>query len=184
MDINHINDLLRKLKSVKKVREELGISEKRFQREVKDLGYRYNQKLKQYEPDIADDKSMTKVSKEYKITPEYIQQDIILNDDKGMTIDIQNDIKANIINLANDYDKIQQVIKWFDNRVDDKGMTEVIEVINQGIKINLPQSENIRTTIRINKEIWDKFEGFSKKNKEFNKQDLMAQALKEYMEKY
>jgi len=63
-------------------------------------------------------------------------------------------------------------------------MTEVIEVINQGIKIDLPQSESTRTTIRINKEIWNRFEEFSKKNKEFNKQDLMAQALKEYMEKY
>ena len=124
---------------------------------------------------------MTKVIEK---TQNNLKQDIIISDDKGMTIDIQQDIKANIINLANDYDKIQQVIKWFDNRVNDKSMTEVIEVINQGIKIDLPQSESTRTTIRINKEIWNKFEEFSKKNKEFNKQDLMAQALKEYMEKY
>lgn len=184
MDINHINDLLRELKSVKKVREELGIGEKRFQREVKDLGYRYNQKLKQYEPDINNDNSMTNVYKAYRTTPEHIQDDIVLSDDKGMTINIQQDIKTNIINLANNYDKIQEVIKWFDNRNDDNSMTQVIEVINQGIKINLPQSENIRTTIRINKEIWDRFDEFSNKNKEFNKQDLMAQALKEYIEKY
>lgn len=63
-------------------------------------------------------------------------------------------------------------------------MTDVIEVIDEGIKINLPQSETIRTTIRINKSIWDNFDEFSKKNKEFNKQDLMAQALKEYMSKF
>lgn len=146
---------------------------------LKKRGYSFDNKLNRYTP--IDDINMTNVIREPKKAR---QQGIILNDDKGMTIDIQQDIKNNIINLANDYDKIQQVIKWFDNRVDDKGMTEVIEVINQGIKINLPQSENIRTTIRINKEIWDRFEEFSKKNKEFNKQDLMAQALKEYMEKY
>lgn len=146
---------------------------------LKKRGYSFNNKLNIYTP--IDDISMTNVIGEPKKAR---QQGIILNDDKGMTIDIQQDIKNNIINLANDYDKIQQVIKWFDSRVNDKGMTEVIEVINQGIKINLPQSENIRTTIRINKEIWDRFEAFSKKNKEFNKQDLMAQALKEYMEKY
>ena len=54
-------------------------------------------------------------------------------DDKGMTIDIQQDLKANIISLANDYDKIQEVLKWFNNKGDDKGMTEVIEVVSQGI---------------------------------------------------
>lgn len=142
-------------------------------------GYSFNKTLNKYIP--IDDTSMTNVFREPNKAK---QQDIILNDDKGMTIDIQQDLKANIINLANDYDKIQEVLKWFENKDDDKGMTEVIEVVTKGIKINLPKSETIRTTIRINKDIWDKFDEFSKKNNEFNKQDLMAQALKEYMEKY
>lgn len=181
MDINYINKLLSEGYKVEEVRKKLEVGEKRFQREIKELKYKYNQKTKQYEPNIADDECMTQVAQD---TVSNLKQDIELNDDKGMTIDIQHDIKSNIINLANDYYKIQQVIKWFDSRVDDKGMTEVIEVINQGIKIDLPQSQSTRTTIRINKEIWDKFDEFSNKNKEFNKQDLMAQALKEYMEKY
>lgn len=184
MDINYINNLLRRLKSVKKVREELGISEKRFQKEIKDLGYKYNQKLKQYEPNIDDDKYITKVTEKNKTHPENIMDNIVLSDDKGMTINIQQDLTSNIINLANDYNKIQEVLKWFNNKDDDKGVTEVIEIVNKGIKINLPKSENIRTTIRINKEIWNRFDEFSKENREFNKQDLIAQALKEYMEKY
>lgn len=181
MNINYINKLLSEGYKVEDVRKKLEIGEKKFQREIKELKYKYNKKTKQYEPNTIDDKDMTQVIEE---TQSNLKQDIIISDDKGMTIDVQQDIKANIINLANDYDKIQQVIKWFDSRVDDKGMTEVIEVINQGIKIDLPQSESTRTTIRINKEIWDRFDEFSNKNKEFNKQDLMAQALKEYMEKY
>ena len=81
-------------------------------------------------------------------------------------------------------DKIQEVIKWFNNKDNDKGMTNVIEVISEGIKINLPKSENIRTTIRINKSTWDRFDKFAQDNKEFNKQDLIAQALEEYMNKF
>lgn len=181
MDINYINDLLGKGKTVKEVRKILNKGEKKFQKEIKELGYKYNQKLKQYEYITNDDNSMTNVS---EISTDSIQQDIILVDDKGMTVNIQQDLKSNIINLANKYDKIQEVLNWFETRNDDKSMTEVIEVINQGIKINLPQSETIRTTIRINKNIWDNFDEFSKKNKEFNKQDLMAQALKEYMSKF
>ena len=181
MNINYINKLLSEGYKVEDIRKKLEIGEKKFQKEIKELKYKYNQKTKQYELNTTDDKDMTQVIEE---TQSNLKQDIIISDDKGMTIDIQQDIKANIINLANDYDKIQQVIKWFDNRDDDKSMTEVIEVINQGIKIDLPQSESTRTTIRINKEIWDRFDEFSNKNKEFNKQDLMAQALKEYIEKY
>jgi hypothetical protein len=105
-------------------------------------------------------------------------------DDKGMTIDIQQDLKSNIINLANDYDKIQDIIKWFNNKNDDNSMTEVIEVVSEGIKINLPKADAIRTTIRINKSTWDRFDEFTKDNKEFNKQDLMAQALEDYMNKF
>ena len=109
---------------------------------------------------------------------------IINKDDKGMTISIQKDLKNNIINLANDYDKIQEVLKWFENKANDKGMTEVIEVINEGIKINLPEAETIRTTIRINESTWNRFKKFAEEHKEFNQQDLMAQALEEYMNKY
>lgn len=146
---------------------------------LKKRGYSFDNTLNKYAS--IDDTSMTNVIREPKKSK---QQGIILNDDKGMTIDIQHDLKSNIINLASDYDKIQEIIKWFDNKDDDEGMTEVIEVVDKGIKINLPQSETIRTTIRINKNIWDNFDEFSKKNKEFNKQDLMAQALKEYMSKF
>lgn len=109
---------------------------------------------------------------------------IINKDDKGMTISIQKDLKNNIINLANDYDKIQEVLKWFENKANDNGMTEVIEVINEGIKINLPEAETIRTTIRINESTWNRFKKFAEEHKEFNQQDLMAQALEEYMNKY
>ena len=139
-------------------------------------GYTIDKSLDKYIIN-KDDKSMINViDNNYK--------DVELVDDKGMTISIQQDLKANIIGLANDYDKIQEVLKWFENKSDDKSVTEVIEVINEGIKINIPKSETIRTTIRINKEVWERFDEFSKENNEFNKQDLMAQALLEYMNKF
>lgn len=59
-------------------------------------------------------------------------------------------------------------------------MTEVIEVINEGIKIDLPESETTRTTIRINKIIWDEFDKFCSENKEFNKQDLDGSSFKRF----
>ena len=101
-------------------------------------------------------------------------------DDKGMTNNNALNIKQDMIEIIKHKDEILDMIKWFKN-YDDKGMTEVIEVINEGIKINLPNSETTRTTIRINKSIWEEFDKFCNENKEFNKQDLMAQALKDFM---
>ena len=48
MDIVLINQYLKEGKSVKEVRELLGYSEKIFQKNIKELGYKYNQKDKQY----------------------------------------------------------------------------------------------------------------------------------------
>lgn len=104
----------------------------------------------------------------------------LFNDDKGMTTNNALNIKQDMIEIIEHKHEIFDMLEWFKNR-DDKGMTEVIEVINEGIKIDLPESETTRTTIRINKVIWDEFDKFCTENKEFNKQDLMAQALKDFI---
>ena len=161
MDINKINNLLKQGKSVSEIRDILGIKEKNFQKEIKRLGYKYRQKTRQYELVTTNDKSMTKVTEEPTEGKNNIKQDIILTGDNGMTIEIQEDLRNNIINLANDYSKIQEVLKWFENRSDDESMTQVIEVINEGIKINLPKAEVIRTTIRINEITWNNFKKFA-----------------------
>lgn len=104
----------------------------------------------------------------------------IEKDDNGMTIDDTLNIKKDMIDIIKHKEDIFDMIKWFKNR-DDNSMTQVIEVINEGIKIDLPDSETTRTTIRINKIIWNEFDKFCSENKEFNKQDLMAQALKDFI---
>lgn len=105
---------------------------------------------------------------------------ILTVDDNSMTINDANNIKQDMIEIIEHKSEIFDMLNWFKNR-DDDSMTQVIEVINEGIKIDLPESETTRTTIRINKTIWDEFDLFCNENKEFNKQDLMAQALKEFM---
>ena len=105
---------------------------------------------------------------------------VLQSDDNSMSISNTFNIKQDMIEIIEHKEEIFDMLKWFKNR-DDNSMTEVIEVINEGIKIDLPDSETTRTTIRINKIIWDEFDKFCGENKEFNKQDLMAQALKDFM---
>ena len=104
-------------------------------------------------------------------------------DDKCMTdvINIPN-IKENMIYLTQEADTLRSMIAWFKSQ-DDRCMTSVIEV-KEGINIDLPEANMKRTTIRINEVIWNEFDKFVEDNKPYEKHTLMAQALKEYMDKY
>lgn len=147
---------------------------------LKKRGYAFNNILNKYTLKSEYDNNSTIVINAKELNK---KEDIII-DDSSMKLDIQQDLKVNIINLAENYDLIQRMLQWFENKEYDNSSTSVIEVIEEGIKINLEQSEIIRTTIRINQKTWDKFDAFCKTNKEFNKQDLMAQALEDYIEKH
>lgn len=90
--------------------------------------------------------------------------------------------KENMINLVNQYDKLQEMINWFNNK-DAIDNTNVIEV-NTGIKIDLPEAPIKRTTIRVNESVWNDFLDLADANNEFDKHSLLSMALKEYVEKY
>lgn len=159
-------------------------SEGKSRHEIKDiLGYKLLDSMTKYMRKhgykvenniyVLRDDSFYKVEND-KIIP------VIQRDDNSMTINNTFNIKQDMIEILEHKGEIFDMLTWFKNR-DDNSMTEVIEVINEGIKIDLPESETTRTTIRINKIIWDEFDKFCGENKEFNKQDLMAQALKDFM---
>ncbi|MDU4912863.1 hypothetical protein [Clostridium baratii] len=78
-----------------------------------------------------------------------------------------------LISLIDNYDVIMELVEAKKNEI--------------GISIELPNEpgkKETRATIRINKVIWDKFNHFADKNKQFTKKELVSQALKEFMEKY
>ena len=87
--------------------------------------------------------------------------------------------KENMIELVNQYDKIQEMINWFNN----KDAIDIIEV-STGIKIDLPDAPIKRTTIRVNESVWNDFLDLAEANSEFDKHNLLSMALKEYVEKY
>lgn len=131
---------------------------------------------------VNDDKCNTNVvtvkeSKEITTSSVINKADDICN-----TLVINEQLKENLINLAEDYSDIKDIIKWFKSR-DDKGNINVIEVI-QGINIELPESESIRTTIRINNDVWQQFNQFCDNNKHLNKQDLLGMCILEYIQKH
>lgn len=174
LDINYINELL-KSKTVKEVRSELGVSEKLFQKEIKRLGYKYNQKTKQY--DLIDYKDNIKVidckSSDYESNTKIIHD----KDYKSNTnvIDKNKELDVNkVADLIEDYDTLKSIIKWFKDK----------ENTIDRIVIDLPDAKDKRTTILINEIIYNQFNEFCNNHKEYSKKDLMAMSLLEYIRKY
>ena len=165
LDINYVNELLRQGNTVKDIRTELNISEKLFQRQIKELGYKYNQKTKQYETiEAIEYKDNIKVIHE----AEYKDNINILQKEKDLDINKLTEL------LVEEYDAIESMIKWFKDK----------ENTIDRIVIDLPEAKDKRTTILINEKIYKEFDKFCNNHKEYSKKDLMAMALKEYINKY
>jgi len=119
--------------------------------------------------------------------------DVIVKEDDSCNTNVINDplvfenisdeLKLNIIDLARNYNNINEMMNWFKNRVDDKYITDVIE-INNGIEINLPKAPIKRTTIRVNEEVWNKFQSLAEDNPQYDKHDLLSQAILSFVEKF
>ncbi|MBU5337489.1 hypothetical protein [Intestinibacter bartlettii] len=173
LNIDEINKMLEEGKSVKEIREKLGIGEKAYQKQIKELGYRYLQKTKKYV------KAPPK-RKDYSNNTEVINK----NEIKDLNIVSDIDIKK-AADLINNYDNIKELLKWFKNRENREYDNNIIEVIKDNrIEIDIDTDETKRTTILVNKKIYDDFNKFCQKHKEYDKKDLLSMALKEYMQKY
>lgn len=110
---------------------------------------------------------------------------------KCTTLALQEiEAQEKMLDLINNYDSIKAMIEAFTNNargavnlMGDSSRTEVIEVVT-GIQIDLPESDNIKTSIRTNRVEWELFKEFMKENKEFSNADLIAQALREFRLKH
>ena len=106
------------------------------------------------------------------------------NDDTSQSLVISNNLKEDIVDLAENHEDIMQMLRWF--KSSDRDRTNIIEIIEQGIKIDLPQetATNYRTTVRINNVVWESFKEFTQQHSEYTAKDLLSQALVEYMGKH
>ena len=114
-----------------------------------------------------------------KMTPVVIKPSQVItnreDDKKNQLVINDKNVMDKVLGLVSNYDKIMELLSRND---------KVYDKMYDGIVIELPQSEEYRTTIRVNKAVYEEFDRFCAVNKTFNKKDLISMALKEYVEKY
>ncbi len=170
--VKYINEKIEELGSLKKVAGSLEVNESTIRKYITSRGYkRIDNKFV-----LLDD---TCNPREH--TPNMLATSECNTSENTSVINLP-DVKENMIYISNEIDTLKDMIQWFKNK-DDKSNTHVIE-IKEGIKIDLPDADIKRTTIRINSKIWDMFNELVEANKPIDKHDLMGMALLEYINKY
>jgi hypothetical protein len=158
--------------SVNKICDKIGIKQSTVKSKLHKSGYSFNPEFRKYEKNNVDDKEVNQVIEVLEpvqtIDNTDMMTQVINFDDSSMTFN--NQIKSNLIGLAENYDRIMGLLN------NDKNMTS-------GINIELPIEtvDNFRTTVRVNNVVWDNFKDFCKDHKEFTQRDLLSAALLEYI---
>lgn len=169
MDINYINSLLQEGKTVKEVREELGLSEKKFQKEIRELGYKYNQKekcyMKVYEP-IIEVLNIEPI-KDITTTTNRTTASTTLSTTQTTTIDY----------LTDNIDILKQLLESYKKNTESNNRDIIINLINDKHLDPKPKS------IRINEFVWRDWQEYTK-DLTFSKSDLISQALVEFMKNH
>ena len=178
MNIETINNYLKEGKNVKEVRDILNIGEKKFQQQIKDLGYKFDQKTKQYIP---------------KKTPNVLSGEVLeasnfnsntnsntLSNTARNTDIIDNTDKENLNFIGENIELLKEMLMYYKRNKESN-------TINNGIVIDLIDDKNIDNgkpkSVRINCHVWEDWKEFTK-DKTHSSKDLISMALKEYMDKY
>lgn len=168
----YINEKILEMGSLKAIADILNVNESTIRKRLNSNGYkRINNEF------VLKDDMCNQVCN----THEGINE-VKVNENSNTNVFNNEFFKKNMFFLNGEIDILKKIIEDYKSR-DDKGNIDVIE-LREGIKIELPDSDIKRTTIRINEKVWNMFNEFVTENKTFDKHDLMGQALLDYMNKY
>lgn len=160
--------------SITSVCKKIGVGRSTIRDRFKKADYSYSKELNKYvyiEPkeDLKDLTEQNNKCVTSDINTNLVEDSHILSVLKKLDEEFQN----NIIDLANNYEVLKEIIELHRRNT---------SVIKQQIIIDLDNSENKLTTLRVNKAVLDEFNVFCEKNKQFTKVDLISQALKNFID--
>ncbi|MGL5714641.1 MAG: hypothetical protein ACRCXT_01760 [Paraclostridium sp.] len=203
--IKYLNDRLQSGQTVIRIREDIGIGEKGLQKIIKENGYKYNQKERLYKPSTTvETKPSTEENKSFYSSSTAVEQ--TPNDELYKTstdvektkyvanIDVENEFydSRGLVVSKDQFDlmfksfkeiekmnaKLEKVYQWYEKE------NEVIDVTPLELKIDKFEGDAVARAYKFYPEVQKDFIEFCNKHKQYKTQDIISQALKEFMEKY
>lgn len=190
--IAHLNNGLNKGLSVKEIRDSLGVGEKKLQKYLKSINYKYDQKNKNY---IL----VTKVSGGSQKVLNYNNNQLVVRDETKANIKPVEDEKVNplpveftdydkLINMVNTYqemsirmeqlDKYEEMLQWYELQ------KSVIDVTPPKLEIPPTDADPVTRSFKIYPDVNNDFKKFCSKNDNYKVQDIISFAIKEFLDKY
>ncbi|MGL4912861.1 MAG: hypothetical protein ACRC3Y_10590 [Romboutsia sp.] len=161
--IEYFNTKLNEGQTVIRIREDIGLSEKGWQKEAKCNGYKYDTKLRNY----------------IKVTDVLSVNDIQGDDSNHNVVVSIEDYKKVIEELQeikNMYRKFEDVYNWYELQ------KNVVE--KEHLRVEANDNEIVTRSFKIYGDIYKDFIEFCNDHKEYKVQQIVSQALKELVEKY
>lgn len=181
-----LNSLLADGMTVKEIRFSLGISEKALQKIIKNNGYKYDQKQRQYVSNTRVVKSNTG-SKEIGNTENVPKEIVSYQSNTGVTFRLEEYKK--LIEIINNYDdmskklsKMDEVYEWYEKKKLDENVID-IEIPKLEIPDNSEQREIVTRSFKLYSDVNDDFKTFCNKSN-YKAQDIVSVALREFLDKY
>lgn len=156
------------------------------------------------EKEKLNGKTLEDIALENNKTKEAVRSKIKREKKKILDIDgIKTITAVNTENIKEKPNKIKEKSNAITNKIDIQDIDNKLEIIinilenskqkkngvqniGQALRIDVQhKKEYVKTSIRVENEIWREFLDFAKsKNKEFKQQDLISLALREFVQKY
>ncbi|RXI41553.1 hypothetical protein DP129_01005 [Clostridium tetani] len=173
--LEYVNKKLSYGESLREISKDLNMSKTTIRNRFKKIDYVFNKDKKQYIKDSDEYKKNINMLQVKPIENKEIKEDEYIYNTNVLT---NLEAKEKLINIIDNYDNIEKMLKWFENQ---KNIVEVEE-------INIDTDKLIgtvkTTTVRLYDKVWEDFRKFMKDYPEYKSMDLVSMALVEYMSKY
>lgn len=163
--VKYLNEQLDNGLTVTRIRDDLHLGEKELQRIIKNGGYKYNQKLKNY---IRVTEVVNYQNSEVVVG--YKSSDIVVNNDEYQNL--INSIKQ----IQSMSSKLEEVYQWYELQ------NNIIE--KEQLRIETNTSDTVTRSFKVYEDVYAEFTKLCKTYNTYKVQDLISQALKEFCNKY
>ena len=168
--IEYINKELNKNNTLTSICKSIGIGRSTIRDRFKKIGYEYNKITNQYESivEIVESKSVENV----EIEP-------ITQRSSKKVVRADNEILTNIINNYEDnLSKLNELYSWYELQINNNVVdTKKLIISDFDDKI-------VVRSYKLYESIQKDFTAFCKRNNKYKVQDILSQALKEFLDKY
>lgn len=191
--IDYLNNRLNNGLSVKQIREALGVGEKKLQKYLKSINYKYDQKVKNYILVTKVVNSSAEGVNNYKDNQLVVNNKTDANI-KSVEVERLNPLPVEftdydkLINMVNTYqemsermeqlDKMEEMLKWYELQ------KSVIDVNPPKLDILPTDTEPVTRSFKIYPDVNEDFKEFCSKNNNYKVQDIISFAIRQFLDTY